>query len=255
MNPNEKNDSAIDAILEDCYREIEPPDSWQALRARINRQMETGKSPFIQLGGRVVFWRRTALAMAACFLLTATLLIYIIVLTAGDRDLSNRRTAATMQGLFSQAQLNQLMKTFSNVRELFGEQLPWIVVGSANDAEIGVDQTSRTADSSKIIIVRLAVNLEKPNATRRYFDIVTFPNQQVGFQMPMVDAPAVNILLKPILKNDSAVTVEINAKVNGSSDVKSITTVDDNKFASLVRLRANGEWVNIDGIGQSMPNI
>jgi hypothetical protein len=255
MNPNEKNDSAIDAILTHCHREIEPPDSWQALRTRINRQMESEKSSFIRLGERVIFWRRMALAMAACLFLTATLLIYIIVLAAGDTDLSNRRTATTMQGLFSQAQLNQLMKTFSNVRELFGEQLPWMVVGSTNDAEIGVDQTPRTADSSRIVVVRLAVNLDKPNATRRYFDIVTFPNQQVTFQMPMVDAPAVNILLKPILKNNSAVAVEINAKVNGDSDVKSITTVDDSEFASLVRLRANGEWVNIDGIGQSMPNI
>ncbi|MHC4363042.1 MAG: hypothetical protein ACYSTZ_09455 [Planctomycetota bacterium] len=255
MNPNEKNDSAIDAILKDCYREIEPPDSWQALRARINRQMETGKSSFIQLAGRVVFWRRTALAMAACFFLTATLLIYIIVLTAGDRNLSNRRTAATMQGLFSQAQLNQLMITFSNVRELFGQQSAWIMIGSGSNAEIGIDEIVRTADTSKVVAVRLALDPETKGASRRYFDIVTFSNQWINCQLPMAGASGVDISLKPTLENDGIVALEISARGNGSSASKSATTVAEDAFTSLVRLRANSHWVNIDAVAQSMSNI
>jgi len=258
MNANKKNDDIIDAILKDAHREIEPPDSWEALRTRIDHRMnsrELSSVPSAELSQSVVFWRRMALAMAACFLLTAGLLIYAIGFVQRGEDSRWQRAAATNQGLFSQAQLNQLMKTFSNVRELFGQQSPWIMVGSGSNAEIGIDEIVRTADTSKVVAVRLVLNSETQNAGRRYFDIVTFSNQWVSCQLPMADASVVDVSLKPTLEKDGMVALEINAQVNGSSVSKSITTVADDTFTSLVRLRANGYWVNIDAIAQSMSNI
>lgn len=258
MNTNEKKHKAVDAILKNAHREIEPPDSWEALRARIDRRMESGKLSSVlaaQLDRRIAFWRRTAFAMAACLLVTTGLLIYVIGLAQGGKAFRQRQTATANQGLFSQAELSDLSRTFSNVRQLFGRQLPWIMVGSGTDAEIGVDQMVRPADAGKIIIVRLAVNLEKGIATRRYFDVVTFPSQKADFQLPVGDASVMDVSLRPILKNDGIIAVEINAKVGGGSESQSIATVVDDRFTSLVRLRADGEWVNIDGIGQSMSDM
>lgn len=255
MGTNKKYDDLVDAVLQDAYGGIEPPDSWEALRARIDRRMDSVPSiPAAQLSRSVVFWRRVAFAMAACFLISVGLLIYMVGVSHGTRG-HWRRHGVPNQGLFSQAQLNQLSKTFSNVRELFGQQLPWIIVGSGNDAEIGVAQIVPAADMPKVVIVRLALSLEKQTAKQQYFDIVTFSNQQAKFRLPLIGTSPIDVSLKPTLKNDGAVMVEINAQFNGSSEAKSTATVVDDTFTSLVRLRAKDDWVNIAGIGRSMSNI
>lgn len=258
MNADKKDDDIVDAILKDAHREIEPPDSWDALRTRIDYRIKSRKPsslPLTQLNGSVVFWRRMALVMAACFLLAAGLLIYTIGFVQHTEDSKGRRVAVTNQGLFSQTQLNQLMKTFSNVRELFGQQSPWIMVGSGSNAEIGIDEIARTADTSNVVAVRLALNPETEDAGRRYFDIVTFSNQRINCQLPMADASGIDISLRPTLENDGIVALEIDARVNGTSVSRSATTVANDVFTSLVRLRANGHWVNIDAVAQLMSNI
>lgn len=259
MNTNKKNDNIIDAILKDAHGEIKPPDSWQALRTRIDRKINSGELPLpqaTQLSKNVAFWRRIALALAACLLITLGLLIYTIGFAQRTKGHWRQQLTTTNQGLLSQTQLNQLSTTFSNVRQLFGQHSPWIVVGSGDDAEIGINgQIARTADTSKVIIVRLVVNLEKQNAKSHYFDIVTFSNQQASFQVPFADTSAIDISLKPILRNDGTIAVEINAQVDSGSQASGSSIVADNVFTSLVRMRANGDWVNIDAVAQSMPNI
>ena len=258
MNANKKHDDIVDAILKDARREIEPLDSWEALRTRIDLRIKSRKPSslsFAQLNGSVVFWRRMGLAMVACFLLTAGLLIYTIGFAQRGENFRRQRAAVTKQRLFSQVQLNQLMKTFLNVRELFGQQSPWIIIGSGSNVEIGIDEIVRTADTSKVVAVRLVLNSDTESAGRRYFDIVTFSNQRVDCQLPMTDASVVEVSLKPMLKKDGMVALEINAQVDGSSVSKSMTLVVDDTFTSLVRLRANGHWVNIDAVAQSMSNI
>lgn len=259
MNTNEKKDNIIDAILKDAHKEVEPPDSWEALRTRISRRIDTKKAssgPHTRMPKDVVFWRRIALAMAACLLITAGILIYTIGFAQRTKGHWRRQLTSTDQGLLSQAQLEQLSTTFSNVRQLFGQHSPWIVVGSGDDAEIGINgQIIRTADTSKVIIVRLVVNLEKQNAKSRYFDIVTFSNQQASFQVPFADTSAIDISLKPILRNDGTIAVEINAQVDSGSQASGSSIVAGNVFTSLVRMRANGDWVNIDAVAKSMSNI
>jgi hypothetical protein len=255
MNTDAKRDNAVDAMLKQAYHETKPPDSWEALRVRIDRKVDLAESSAVRLDRTVVFWRRTALAMAACFVLAAGLLIYITVFTSSNIGSRQRQPVTAKRALFDQAQLDQLSKTFSNVRQLFGQQLPWIMVGSGNDAEIGVDQMVGVADTSKVVIVRLAVNSDSQNTVNQYFDIVTFSNQQVNCQLPLTDAPPIDVSLRPVLENDGIVAVEISAKVSGDSESKTRTAVLDNAFTSLVRLRANGGWVGIDGVAYSMSNI
>lgn len=259
MNTNKKNDNIIDAILKDAHGEIEPPDSWQTLRTRIDRKINSGELRLpqaTQFSKDVAFWRRIALSLAACLLITLGLLIYTIGFAQRTKGHWQRPLTGTNQGLLSQAQLKQLSTIFSYVRQLFGQHSPWIVVGSGDDAEIGVDgQIARTADTSKVVIVRLVVNLEKQNAKSQYFDIVTFSNQQASFQVLLADASVMDVSLKPILRNDGTIAVEINAQVDSGSQASGSSIVADNVFTSLVRMRANGDWVNIDAVAQSMPNI
>jgi hypothetical protein len=256
MNGNDREDNRIEAILKDAYGEIEPTDSWAALRGRIDRRMESAKLPSVsavQVTGSIAFWRRTALALAACLLITIGLLVYTLGFVLGGR-VNGPLTEPINSGLFNQTQVVQLKDAFSNVRELFEQQSAWIMVGSGNDAEIGVEQIGRTWDTSKIVVVRLAVNFEKENTAPRFFDVVTFPNQRADFQLALADSSTVRVSLRPLLKNN-AIAVEINAQVNGRAKSESTTAVDHEAFTSLVRLPSDGDWVTINGIAQSVSSI
>jgi len=253
MSGNDKKDNVIDAIVKDTREEIGPVDSWQALRVRIDQRIAGRDVSFAVRQGResAIFWRRAALAMAACFVVAAAALVYTIGFIRGGRE-----ATAGNEGLFSDAQLGRLQETFSNVRELFGQQLPWIVVGAGAEAEIGIAPAIATADSGKVIIVRLAVSSQKAQGRQRYFDVVTFSDLAATCRLPVAeDGSAVNVFLKPVLGNDGTITVETKVAVNGSSEARSTTTVVDDAFTSLVRLPVDGDWIKIEGIGQSLASI
>jgi len=252
MGRDNRQEEAIDAILKDAYREIEPADSWAALRGRIGRTINGAKLPSVsavQLEQRIAFWRRAALASAACLLVTAGLLVYTLGLMQGGR-----LTAPINEGLFSQAQLVQLKDAFSNVRELFEQQSTWIMLGSGNNAEIGLDPAGAAPNAGDIVVVRLAVNFEKQDAAPSFFDVVTFPSQRADFQLPLADSPPIRVSLRPLLKDD-AIAVEINAQADGRAKSENTTPVDDEAFTSLVRLPCDGDWVTINGIAQSVSSI
>jgi len=131
-----------------------------------------------------------------------------------------------------------------------------MVVDSGGEGEIGVDnQTTETAVTNKVIVVRLAVNVENQKATPRYLDVVTFSDQQVSFRTPLADDLAIDVSLKPMLTNVGKIVVEINARLDDGSLAGGIMTVADNVFTSLVRLRSNSSWVNIDAVARSASNI
>ena len=257
MNANEKRDDFINAILKDAHNEIQPCDSWQALRARIDERVYGKDMPSVFITRRIknaAFWRRVALAMAACLIITLAILVYILGYTGGNRQ--RQQIATDNQGLLSHDQLAQLSTAFSHVRQLFGQHTPWMVVDSGGDGEIGVDgQMLKIADSNKVIIVRLAVNVENQKEMRRYFDVVTFSNQQVRFRMSLTDDSDMDVSLKPMLTSDGRIEVEINAQVDGGSQAGGVVTVADNLFTSLVRVRADSNWVNIDAVARSASNI
>jgi hypothetical protein len=249
------NDNTINEILKETHNEIEPPNSWQGLRARIDDRIDSKQSVSIPTVGNVFFWRRLAFGMAACFLITTGILLYFLGAHYGMQEY-HQQQVATANNLLNQADLNRLNFTFSQVRQLFGQQSQWIMVGSGDSTQMGVaDRMISGADSSKIIVVRLAVNLDDIGSPRQYFDIVTFSNQQTNFQLPIAGTSAIDISLKPILKDDGRIEVMVNAKADGRSQANSISTILDDRFTSLVRMRANGNWVNIDGIGQSVSEI
>jgi hypothetical protein len=253
MKTNDKKDKILNALLAGVYKETTPEDSWEALRVRIDDKLNDYefRSIHAKMGKPVTFWRRIAFAMAACLAVTFGLLVYTIM---SKRIPDN--TGTKNEALLSQSQLHQLATTFSHVRQLFGYHSPWIVVSTAGDSEIGVDnKIAQSTNDGKVIVVRLVVSLEEQKIKRQYFDVVTFSNQQAQFQIPLTGSLAMDVTTKPILKDDGTIAVEINAQVDNSVRASGVGTVANNTLTSLFSMRVNGNWVNIDATAHSMSNI
>lgn len=255
MNTDDKNNNTIDEILKDAHREIEPPDSWQELRTRIDSRIDSDESISAPAMGNIIFWRRLAFGMAACFVITAGILLYFLGVNYGMRGYQ-RTQIATANNLLNQADLNRLSFAFSQVRQLFGQQSQWIMVGSGNNTQMGVaDSMISQPDNRQAIAIRLAVNLDSTGSSQQYFDVVAFSNQQANFQLPLADASAIDVSLRPIVKSDGTIEIEITARANSSSEAKSVNTVVDSRFTSLVHMLAHGKWVSINGTGQVVSEI
>jgi hypothetical protein len=253
MKTNDKKDKFINALLADVYKETIPEDSWEALRVRIDHKLKDYecRSGHAKIDKSVTFWRRIAFAMAACLAITVGLLVYMIV----SKEIPEN-TGTKNEALLSQSQLHQLSTTFSHVRQLFGHHSPWIVVNTAGDSEIGVDnKIARSTNDSKVIVLRLVVSLEEQKIKRQYFDVVTFSNQQAQFQIHLTGSLAMDVTTKPILKDDGTIAVEINAQVDNSVRTSGVGTVANNTLTSLFSMRVNGNWVNIDATAHSLSNI
>ena len=85
--------------------------------------------------------------------------------------------------------------------------------------------------------------------------MVTFSDQQVSFRTPLADDLAIDVSLKPVLTNVGKIVVEIKARLDDGSQAGGVMTVADNVFTSLVRVRSNSSWVNIDAVARSVSNI
>ena len=260
MSTKDNNDNIIDSILKDTHSEIEPTDSWQALRARIDRRIDGEGLSSASAAGmmkNIVFWRRLAFGMAACFLLAVGVLIYFLGLNYSLREYKQKQLVATASdNLLNQTEINRLRFAFSQIRQLFGKQSQWMMIGSGNSTQIGlVGEMTPIVRNRDVVVVRLALNIGDVEAPRQYFDVVVFSNQEANFQLPVAYASAIDVSLKPVLRNDGTIEVEINAQADGVSKAGSISIVADDTFTSLIRMRANGNWVEIDGVGQLMSNI
>ncbi|MBN2182430.1 MAG: hypothetical protein JW715_11000 [Sedimentisphaerales bacterium] len=255
MNKKDGKNEPLEKLLKEAHNEIKPQDSWEALRLRIERNIDDdGKvsSLITRGGGSAAFWRRLALALAACLVITTGLLIYVL---DGSKSEQSGHPAAADQMLLSKSQMEQLNIAFTHVRELFGADCPWIVIGSSGEGEVGVDgQTQDAAERGKVVVIRLAVNFEGQKLKKQYFDVVTFSNQQVSFSVP-VDDSDMGVLIKPILRSDGGIAIEISADINGSERAGDVVTIADNAFTSLVRIKSGSSLVDIDAVGRVVSNI
>lgn len=253
MKTNDNKDLILKALLADVYKETTPEDSWEALRTRIDYKLKDYecRSGQAKMDKSVIFWRRTAFAMAACLAITFGLLVYTLI-SKGTAE----NTGSKNEGLLNQSQLNQLSTTFSHVRQLFGSHSPWMVVSATGDSEIGVDnKTAESTDDGKVIVTRLIVSLEEQNIKRQYFDIVTFANQEAQFQVPLGGPIAIDVTTKPVLNDDGTIVVEIKAQVDNRIRASGAGTVANNALTSLVSMRINENLVNIDATAHLLSNI
>jgi hypothetical protein len=247
---NEKD--KINDILKEVHEKIEPRDSWQDLRKRIDKKIENKSTSGLitKLNGNIYFWRRIALAAAACLIITSALLIYVIF------DTKSNHFSANQGNLLAQNQLKQLGEAFSQVQNMFSQNCPWIMITSTGKGEIGVGkQDINSPDAKKVIVLRLAVNLNEEQNIPQYFDVVTFDNQLVNFNMPLTEDSNINIILKSVITSNNRIEVEINTELNGGVKTSNTVTIADNSYKTLTRIKSNGSWININATGQSLSNI
>jgi hypothetical protein len=244
----ELEDNKVDEILKQAYNEIEPPDSWKSLRCRIDQRIDGRTNAPAGIAGNVVFWRRLAIGMAACFLVTAGILLYRFGLSDGTQQ--SKHAMAEAADLLSQEDLNRLSLTFSQVRQLFGPQSLWIMIGSDDSTQMGVAESIVPGDSDrKLIVMRLAASLDGSDSQRQLFDIVAVADRRAELRLPVGGASPVAISLLPTVRRDGKIEVKI-----GTHAAKIDKTLGE-RFTSLVHLRTNGNWVNIDGTGRMLTEI
>ncbi len=251
MNAKNKKDNLND-ILKETHEEIQPLDSWEALRSRIDKRIEKKKTSngFItKLNGNLIFWRRAAIAAAACLVITSILLVYVIF-NNHNYDLTDNHS------LLAKDQVKQLSEAFSQVQDLFNQNCPWIVINSSGKGEIGDEnQKIDAAKAKNIIILRLAVNLHEDQTVPQYFDVVTFNNQLVSFNMPVKDNSNMSVSLRPVINANNKIEVEIDTQLNSGLKTSNTVTIADDSFKTLARVKSNGSWININATGQSLSNI
>jgi hypothetical protein len=251
MNTNNKNDELND-ILKEANEQIRPSDSWEDLRSRIDQKIEnrnTSSGLAARLNENISFWRWTALAAAACLVITSALLFYVVLN-------NNRNTFSENLNLLSQNQLEHLSEAFSQVQRLFNQNCPWIMINSSGKGEIGGEsQDIDAANAKNIVILRLAVNIPGNQAVPQYFDVVTFDNQLVSFNMPVTEKSNMNVALRPVITENNRIQVEISTQLNSNSKITKTVTIADNSFKTLTRVKSGGNWININATGQSLSNI
>lgn len=252
MNTKDENKHE-DAMLKEAYEQIAPDDSWEGLRNRIGVRLAESQVNSKQRVDQssVQFWKRLSFAMAASFIMTAGILIYVIGLNQGS-NLNRQPPVANHNGmLVDQDDVNLLVDAFSQVRQLFGDQSRWIVIGSDNESQVGLAENPQTStDPQKLVVVRLAISTDAQNSQRRYYDVVTYADQNTKLQLPLENATALMIDLKPVIKSDGTISVEIDASVDGMSQSKSRCAIASESFTPLINMRVNGDWIRIDGVGR-----
>ncbi len=189
--------------------------------------------------------------MAACFMMTAGALIYVLSIEHGA-NIRQQQVLSTKNDMVpKQSDIDSMVNTFSQVRQLFGEQSRWIAIGSDNKSDIGLSEnTLENEKTEKLIIVRLAVSCINDHAHFEYYDIITYEDQLANLNLPISRAHGMQVALRPVIKKDGTISVEINAVIDGASKSKSICTVADDCFTPLIHMRVNGDWVRIDAVGK-----
>lgn len=153
----------------------------------------------------------------------------------------------------SRGQVEELEIAFTHIRELFGEQCPWMVLDSSGKGEIGVDNlVAQKAEADKVIVVRLVVNTQDNN---RYYDVVALSHQELCFSIPTTDNHTIDIFLRPVITSNNSLAIEIKTSHGNGLQTGGTATIVGNRFTSLVRVKSNSQWINIDAVGQPVHNI
>lgn len=251
---NTKNDNLNeDLILKQAYEKIAPADSWESLRQRINNRLAESQLNSTQYTnpGNLRFWKSLSFAMAACFFVTAGILIYTIGLNQGANRTSPYNMSTYSNRLVTHDDISNLTDAFSQVQQLFGDQSRWIVIGSDNESQVGLtDNPQRDGNPQKLVVVRLALSSDSQETQRQYYDVVTYADQKTKLYLPLVNETALTIDLKPTVRGDGTIGIEIAADTGSGSQSKSKSAIASESYTPLLNMNVNGEWIKIDGVGR-----
>lgn len=249
MEPNINNQ--LDKMLQQAHSSIEPEDSWEGLRSRIDSRLHDGND--LRVHRQIIKWRFLCISLAACLLLVSGLLIYSVGFNLGIR----RRSLSGLNADYHQLSLSEIENltiAFSNVRQLFSDENPWIVFGPNQETSMGINNGAGiTFEQNKFVVVRLAIK-KGPASASKYYDIVTFPNKSATFKTHFTDEADILVTVKPRL-NNGEIEVEYEALINGGSGTNSVASLDNNNFTQLVGMETNKGRIDIFGTAQIVSEI
>lgn len=251
-NANDKRED-IDGILREEYERTGPPDSWQALRERIDTALSQRGEPSLCARRRIAFWRRTALALAACLVVVTGLLLCML---SAERRAASLKTAAfaNTPALLTQAEIGPLLQAFSQVRSLFADHQPWLMIDSVGNSQIGLTATGDLADREEgLIILRLIVQEDGGRAGDRYADLVAYPQQRITVVVQTAVGSAIELHLVPTLRKDGRVDLDFVARGDNDSRTARVIPVDPNAVRPLAQLQIGRHRFNLGAIAKAVP--
>jgi len=242
---DKRQDEIIDALLRQTHDMVEPADSWQALRRRIDDRLRP-----VAAAHDVIFWRRIALAAAACFLLTAALLSYLMLKNTGAGR-SQSVLASAAPPLLNDAQVERLTQAFSQVRSIFNGQSPWLMIDSFGNSQLGLAQAGRAAAGMQsLIIVRLTLGDPQSDAEQPYADVVAFPLQRIDVQVRTAGGSAIEVSLVPTPQEDGRISLNLVAQGDGGQRTGATVSVGGSAVKSIARIRAGAGWVHLGAMAR-----
>ncbi len=253
--PNDKHDKHgdLDEILQEVYANTQPPGSWSALRERIGAAVSDrgGQAHFERR--QVVFWRRMALAMAACLMVSIGLLLcWEAPRRSGDSP--DAVGATNGLALLTQAQTDRLVQAFAQVRGLFSDQQPWLMIDSAGASQMGLTLPQEPGHREEgLVVLRLAVEETGREDGRRYADLVVFPSQEVVCTLQTAAGSTLELRLVPVLGQDGRVDIDFVARLDGQTREGRVTQVGQNAFSSFAQLRLGANSFSLGATARPIP--
>ena len=242
---DKRQDEMIDALLRQAHDLVEPTDSWQALRGRIDDRLRPAPA-----AREVIFWRRIALAAAACFLLTAALVSYLVLKNVGAGR-SQLVLANAAPPLLNDAQIEKLTQAFSQVRSIFDGQSPWLMIDSFGNSQLGLAEAGRgAAGMQSLIIVRLTLGDQQSDAEQPYADFVAFPRQRIDVQVRTAAGSAIELSLVPTSQDDGRIFLDLVAQGDGGERTGATVSVGGSAVESIARIRAGAGWVHLGAMAR-----
>lgn len=252
---NDKRDQHgdIDEILQEVYANTQPPDSWPALRERIGAAVSDRRRRARSERRQIAFWRRAALAMAACLMVSIGLLLH----RQAPRHSGDSPDAAGTAGgfaLLTQAQTDRLVQAFAQVRGLFADQHPWLMIDSAGASQMGLTLPQGPGHPEEgLVVLRLAVEETGREDGRRYADLVVFPRQEVVCTLQTAAGSTIELRLVPVLGKDGRVDIDFVARLDGQTREGRVTQVGRDAFSSLAQLRLGASSFNLGATARPIP--
>lgn len=237
---------ALEGVLRREYERVVPTDSWEDLRKRIDERLAIEK--WRRQG---VFWKRVALAMAACLVVSSGLLgLAWLQWRKGSTAASTQLLAASAPWL-NDAQTQRLGAAFEQIRAVFADQAAWFMVDSNGGTQIGVSNgVAQAKETSPIVVIRLALQGETQAGEPRCLDVVAVLQRRVDLQIPLAEGVLVDVSLLPRLSGDGGIVLETRIQASGSAPAGGTVAVSDAPYASLARVRAGDKWVHVHAVAK-----
>lgn len=245
----DENERNIDELLKDLDDRTEPLDSWDGLRGRISQRIsESADSQDSNTNEHLrslIFWRKFAIGMAACFVLVSALLFYEH--SVNKNPIS---TAGNPDNLLNQNDVNALMSTFEEVSELFGNSSRWIIVGTGSKSELGlVDEFDTDNGAGKMVAIRLALKNDADQSSQ-YYDILTYADQITDMPLVLANNKEIHMFITPKFARDGTVSLEMVVQGDGGQKSQAVCAVTNEAFTPVINMKDNGSGFSVFAVGR-----